>query len=98
MIFWTVRYTNTQIQIHKYTNTQIQHMTKKCYILNSWGFKDVKNDNPTCSILRYTVDVQTFALSHQVYSSRISHVSFYLKVPCISPVFLLYFAGNDWLR
>ena len=28
MIFWTVRYKNTQKQIHKYTNTQIQYMTK----------------------------------------------------------------------
>ena len=28
MIFWTVKNTNTQIQVHKYTNTQIQHLRK----------------------------------------------------------------------
>ena len=28
LIFPTVKYTHTQIQIHKYTNTQIQLMTK----------------------------------------------------------------------
>ena len=35
MIFWTVRYTNTQIQIHKYTNTACDEMPEKptmCYI------------------------------------------------------------------
>ena len=65
MIFWTVRYTNTQIQIHKYTNTQIQHMTKwpkyptYAIFLNSWWFKDVKNDNTKYSDPRYTVDFCT---------------------------------------
>ena len=65
MIFWTVRYTNTQIQIRKYTNTQIQHMTKwpkyptYAIFLNSWWFKDVKNDNPKYSDPRYTVDFCT---------------------------------------
>ena len=65
MIFWTVRYTNTQIQIHKYTNTQIQHMTKwpkyptYAIFLNSWWFKDVKNDNPEYSDPWYTVDFCT---------------------------------------
>ena len=60
MIFWTVRYTNTQIQIHKYTNTQIQHMTKwpkyptYAIFLNSWWFKDVKNDILDCQIHKYT--------------------------------------------
>ena len=38
MIFWTVRYTNTQIQIHKYKY--------------KW-FKDVKNDNTKGSDPRY---------------------------------------------
>ena len=57
--------TNTQIQIHKNTNTQIQHMTKwqkyptYAIFLNSWWFKDVKNDNPKCSDLRYTLDFCT---------------------------------------
>ena len=35
MIFWTVRYTNTQIQIHKYTNTacnEVPEMPNMCYI------------------------------------------------------------------
>ena len=65
MIFWTVRYTNTQIQIRKYTNTQIQHMTKSpkypthAIFLNNWWFKDVKNDNPKYSDPRYTVDFCT---------------------------------------
>ena len=61
MIFWTVKYTYTQIQMHKYTNTnsqkhqtQIQHMTKwqkyptYAIFLNSWWFKDVKNDILKC--------------------------------------------------
>ena len=62
--------TNTQIQIHKNTNTQIQHMTKwqkyptYAIFFNRWCFKD---HNPMCSVLRYTVHVQTFALSHHVY-------------------------------
>ena len=57
--------TNTQIQIHKNTNTQIQHMTKwqkyptYAIFLNSWWFKDVKNDNPKYSDPRYTVDFCT---------------------------------------
>ena len=65
MIFWTVRYTNTQIQIRKYTNTQIQHMTKSpkypthAIFLNNWWFKDVKNYNPKYSDPRYTVDFCT---------------------------------------
>ena len=35
MIFWTVRYTNTQIQIHKYTNTacdEVPEIPNMCYI------------------------------------------------------------------
>ena len=35
MIFWTVRYTNTQIQIHKYTNTacdEVPETPNMCYI------------------------------------------------------------------
>ena len=28
MIFWTVKYTNTQFQEHKHSNTQIQHFRK----------------------------------------------------------------------
>ena len=115
MIFWTVRYTNTQIQIHKYTNTacdEVPEIPNMCYIfekprvqghqtwysglsntqiqmhkctntnsqkhkytntaydkmthmltyaifLNSWWFKDVKNDNPKYSYPRYTVDFCT---------------------------------------
>ena len=70
----THKYTNTNgqihIQIHKKTNTQIQHMTKwqkyptYAIFFNRWCFKD---HNPMCSVLRYTVHVQTFALSHHVY-------------------------------
>ena len=32
MIFWTVKYTNTKIQIHKYTNTAYDKMPEICYI------------------------------------------------------------------
>ncbi len=35
MIFWTVRYTNTQIQLHKYTNTvwvKFADRPNMCYI------------------------------------------------------------------
>ena len=53
MIFWTVKYTNTQIQMHKYTNTTY------AILLNSWWFKDVKKDNPKCFDPRYTVDFCT---------------------------------------
>ena len=38
MIFWTVRYTNTQIQIHKYTNTacdEVPEIPNICYIRGS---------------------------------------------------------------
>ena len=52
--------TNTKIQIHKYTNTQIQYMTKwpkyptYAIFLNSWWFKDVKNDILDCQMHKYT--------------------------------------------
>ena len=44
LIFPTVKYTNTQIKIHKYTNTAYD----KVPFLNSWWFKDVKNDILKC--------------------------------------------------
>ena len=57
MIFWTVKYTNTQI--HKYTNIQIQRMTK-CQIypiyaifLKSQESKDIKNDILDSQIHKY---------------------------------------------
>ena len=73
--------TNTQIQIHKNTNTQIQHMTKwqkyptYAIFLNSWWFKDVKNDNPKCSDPRYTVDFCTVppGLYHAVLCNAIQY-------------------------
>ena len=53
--------TNTQIHKYKYANTQMQHITKwlkyptYAIFLNSWWFKDVKNDIlkcPKCSEIR----------------------------------------------
>ena len=58
---WYSGLSDTQIHKYKFTNTQIQYMTKwqkysTCAIfLNSRWFKDVRNDNPKCSHLRYTV-------------------------------------------
>ena len=142
MIFWTVRYTNTQIQIHKYTNTacdevpeipnmcyifekprvqghqtwysglsnkhiykykctytqiqiyentntQIQHMTKwqkyptYAIFLNSWWFKDVKNDNPKYSDPRYTVDFCTVPPGLSLCETH------YCCSICLSPTLLL---------
>ena len=52
---------NIQIQIHKNTNTAYMCQKYPTYaiFLNSWWFKDVKNDNPKCSDPRYTVDFCT---------------------------------------
>ena len=77
MTFLTVKYTKT--------NSQIQHMTKcqkypiYAIYLNSFWFKDLKNDNPQCPEIRIGIDSiwergiqihswrQTFALYHQIY-------------------------------
>ena len=79
MIFLTVKYTktNAQIQKYKFTKRQIhkynirqnaRNTQRMLHIfLNSWRSKDVKNDDLKCSDPRYSVDVQTFARSHQVY-------------------------------
>ena len=59
MIFWTIRYTNTQIHIHKYTNTQIQHIMKcqkdpTCGIFMKRGlFRGIKNDIHMCLTHKY---------------------------------------------
>ena len=52
---------------HKYTNTQIH---KYSIFLNSWWFKDVKNDNTKYSDPRYTVDFCTVPPGLFVYIFR----------------------------
>ena len=71
------KYTTTNSQKHKYTNTAYDRWQKYptyAIFFNSWWFKDVKNDNeirdPTRDPVqkhRYTVDVQTFAMSPKAY-------------------------------
>ena len=57
MIFWTVRYTNTQIQIHKYTNTagdEVPEIPNILIFLKSQRYQDIKNDILDCQIHKYT--------------------------------------------
>ena len=57
MIFWTVKYTNTQIQIRKYTNTACEKMPEIPNILiflKSQRYQDIKNDILDCQIHKYT--------------------------------------------
>ena len=49
MIFWTVKYTNTQIQIHKYINTAYDKVPEIPNIICIFE-QDVKNDNPSVPI------------------------------------------------
>ena len=63
MIFWTVGYTHTQKQIHKYTNTacdEVPEIPNMCYIFESQGSKGmnmifwtVKYTNTNIQIHKY---------------------------------------------
>ena len=56
MIFWTVKYTNTQIQIRKYTNTaceKVPEIPNILIFLKSQRYQDIKNDILDCQIYKY---------------------------------------------
>ena len=75
------KYTNTSKEKHKCTNTAYDKITEIpniCYILNSWWFKDVKNDNPKCSNPRNTVDV--CRVPPGLYSWRNECILYWFKI------------------
>ena len=81
MIFWTVKYTNAQIQVHKYANTQIQHLRKgqKYYIyLYFWK----ANAPKTSKMIFWTV---------KYANTQIQHVRKCRKYP----TYLYFWKAND---
>ena len=83
MIFWTVKHTNTQLQIHKYTNTKTQihnYTVMKCrkyptcaICSKSQGFKDIKNDILDFQKYKYRGDVMTKYLQIWNYEPLLTH-------------------------
>ena len=72
MIFWTVRYTNTQIQIHKYTNTacdELSEIPNMCYIFEKPRVQghQIKHDILDCQVHIYT---NTNAQIHKYNSQK----------------------------
>ena len=65
MIFWTVRYTNTQIQIHKYSIWQNDRNTQ--HMLYFWTAGGSRMSKMIISSILIRDTQLTFARSHQVY-------------------------------
>ena len=62
MIFWTVKYTNTKTQIHKYTVIRCRKYPTCAIFSKNQGSKDIKNDILNCQKYKYTGDAITMYL------------------------------------
>ena len=62
MIFWTVKYTNTKTQIHKYTVMKCRKYPTCAIFSKSQGFQDIKNDVLDCKSAIFFIS--TDYLSH----------------------------------
>ena len=68
MIFWTVKYTNTQIQVHKYTNTAFEKGSEIPYIyLYFWK----ANDPRTSKMIFWTVKYTNTQIQRHKYTNTL---------------------------